>query len=140
MVPPASQDDRVWRILLVDDDPDFLRAAKRVLGQSPNLRAKVETAQQIEEVLRIIDEKLFDVVVADYRMEPDDGAKLLRRIQKAKPGLKRVLLTGFDQDALAKAGVQSTDADLVLDKNALLDDLDRKLTEFLERAKNGQGA
>lgn len=125
--------DRTWNILLVDDDPDFLHAAKRVLDHSDRLKAHVETAQEAEEALRIVDERLFDVVVADYRMQPDDGAELLRRVREAQPDLKRVLLTGFDENALRTWGVKPADIDLVLDKNDLLSGLDRKLTEFLER-------
>lgn len=128
--------DRTWNILLVDDDPDFLHAAKRVLRQSNHLRANVVTALEAEEALRIVDEKLFDVVVADFRMQPDDGAELLRRVHEARPELKRVLLTGFDRDALRSQGVKANEVDLVLDKNDLLADLDRKLTDFLE---SGQG-
>lgn len=109
-------------------------AAKRVLRQSPRLRANVETALAAEEALRIVDKHLFDVVVADYRMAPDDGAELLRRVHEAQPELKRVLLTGFDAAALKTQGVRSNDMDLVLDKNDLLEGLDRKLTEFLERS------
>lgn len=130
--------NRTWNILLVDDDPDFLHAAKRVLRHSNRLRANVETALEAEEALRIVDERLFDVVVADYRMQPDDGAELLRKVHEAKPELKRVLLTGFDQDALRNQGVRPSEVDLVLDKNDLLADLDRKLTEFLEQSSNDE--
>lgn len=133
-------DGRTWRILLVDDDPDFLHAAKRVLGHSSHLKARVETALEADEALRIVDDSLFDVVVADYRMQPDDGAELLRRIHEAKPDVRRVLLTGFDREALENKGVSSDEVDLVLDKNDLLADLDRKLTEFLERTSNGSDA
>jgi CheY-like chemotaxis protein len=128
----TGEHHRTWNILLVDDDPDFLHAAKRVLRQSRTLKAHVETAQQADEALRFVDEQLFDVVVADYRMQPDDGAELLRRVREARPGLKRVLLTGFDRAALQTQGVQPAEIDLVLDKNDLLSDLDKKLTEFLE--------
>lgn len=131
--------DRTWNILLVDDDPDFLHAAKRVLGHSHRLRAHVETALAAEEALRIVDERLFDVVVADYRMHPDDGAELLRKVREAKPELKRVLLTGFDRDALKSQGVGHSEVDLVLNKNDLLADLDRKLTEFLEMSARADG-
>jgi response regulator RpfG family c-di-GMP phosphodiesterase len=129
--------DRTWNILLVDDDPDFLHAATRVLKHSSRLKAHVQTAQQAEEALRILDQHLFDVVVADYRMQPDDGAELLRKLHEARPELKRVLLTGFDRDALHTWGVQESEVDLVLDKNDLLTDLDRKLNDFLESNGNG---
>ncbi len=128
-------DDRKWNILLVDDDPDFLHAAKRVLNHSNHLRANVVTAQEAAEALRIVDERLIDVVVADYRMPPDDGAEFLRKVHESQPELKRVLLTGFDQEALKQHGVQPAEVDLVLDKNDLLEDLDKKLTAFLENGE-----
>lgn len=124
---------RTWNILLVDDDPDFLHAARRVLGHSPRLKANIETAQAASEALRIVEEKLFDVVVADYRMQPSDGAALLREVAQSNPGVRRVLLTGFDQEALQDHGVDVRDVDLIIDKNDPLMTLDRKLTEFLEK-------
>lgn len=130
----GGPEHRTWNILLVDDDPDFLKAAQRILGHSSHLKARVATAQAAAEALRMVDEKLYDVVVADFRMQPDDGADLLRRVAERRPDLKRVLLTGFDRDALRNRGVQPGDADLVLDKNDLLTELDRKLTNFLEHA------
>lgn len=119
-----------WNILLVDDDPDFLHAAQRVLRKG--LRANVQTALQGDEAMRILSERLFDVVVADYRMAPDNGAELLKKVHEADPELKRVLLTGFDHDTLQTMGVGDSAADLFLDKNDLLAGLDRKLTAFLE--------
>lgn len=119
-------------VLLVDDDPDFLHAASRVLKHSPLIRAQVRTAQAAPEALRLIDEALFDVVVADYWMQPDDGAELLREVAKKEPTTKRVLITGFDEDALKQRGVSENDADLFVDKNDLITLLDRKLSELLD--------
>lgn len=118
-------------VLLVDDDPDFLDAASRVLKRSPYLNANVQTAQAAGEALRMIDEALFDVVVADFWMQPDDGAELLRQVASRDPSMKRVLITGFDEDALRQRGVQEADADLFVDKNELLTMLDRKITQLL---------
>lgn len=128
----GDSDHRTWNILLVDDDPDFLHAAQRVLRRSSHLRANIETAQAAAEALKILDEKLTDVVMADFRMAPEDGTELLRRVQASRPETKRILLTGFDADKLKELGLQESDADLVLDKNDLLEDLDRKLTAFLQ--------
>lgn len=125
---------RKVNVLLVDDDPDFLHAATRVLKHSPLLRAQVSTAQAAGEALKIIDEALFDIVVADYWMQPDDGAKLLRQVAQKDPHLKRVLITGFDEEALKQRGVGADDADLFVDKNDFITMLDRKLTDLLDRA------
>lgn len=128
-------DGRPWEILLVDDDPDFLFAAKRMLARSNRINAHVQTAVEPAEALRLVDESLVDVVVADFRMPPGDGAQLLRQVHDANPDLKRVLLTGYDSAALQENGVDTQGIDLVLDKNDLLEGLDRKLREFLERGR-----
>ena len=129
---PLGAPPRKVSVLLVDDDPDFLHAASRVLKHSPLLSAQVMTAQAAPEALRIIEQALFDVVVADYWMQPGDGAELLREIARKDPQMKRVLITGFDEEALRQRGVHSQDADLFVDKNELITMLDRKLTELLD--------
>lgn len=108
-------------------------AAERVLRRSDRLRAHVATAQTPAEALRIVEEELFDLVVADFRMQPQDGASLLRDVHETKPEVKRVLLTGFDRQALEDHGVDTRAVDLIIDKNDPLTVLDRKLNEFLEQ-------
>lgn len=133
---PAGDPPRRVSVLLVDDDPDFLHAASRVLKHSTLLDADIKTAQTASEALRIIDRELFDLVVADYWMQPSDGAELLREVARKDPHLKRVLLTGFDEDALRQRGVEAADADLFVDKNELMTMLDRKLSELLDEPKS----
>jgi len=123
--------NKLWRILWVDDDPDFLHAARRLLRRSARIRAEIETAHRTEEALRILGSKPVDVVVTSDRVQPTGGGPLLDEVRRRRPELKRVLVSGYDLAFLQRRGADSQ-ADLILAKDDLMKELDAKLTDFLE--------
>lgn len=94
MIHPAS-------VLLVDDEPNVLRALRRVLRSETY---QVLTASSGEEALQILAEEPANVVVSDSKMPGMEGAELLSRIQANYPDCIRILLTGHqDLDAVMRA-------------------------------------
>ena len=88
------------RLLLVDDDPDFLRLL------TIRLRAhgyEVECAKDAAEALNLIYSFRPELVISDLRMQEMDGMGLLAEIQRLQPGLPVILLTahGTIPDAVA---------------------------------------
>ncbi|MDI5935162.1 HD domain-containing phosphohydrolase [Halomonas kalidii] len=88
---PSLQDTAVATVLLVDDEPNILRALRRVLRQEPY---RVLTADDGEQALAVMRESAVDLVVSDSRMPGMDGAELLSRIQQEWPDCRRLMLTG----------------------------------------------
>jgi signal transduction histidine kinase len=79
------------RVLLVDDEPDFLEMLSRRL----RLRGlDVLTAEGGHEALAVVASERVGVVVLDVRMAPMDGIETLRRIKELKPLTEVILLTG----------------------------------------------
>jgi DNA-binding NtrC family response regulator len=79
------------RLLLVDDESEFLEATARALarrGFAMNQAADGETA------LMILSRQEFDVVVLDVKMPGIDGLDVFRQIHSQFPDLPVVLLTG----------------------------------------------
>ncbi len=79
------------RVLLVDDEEDFLAAIRR-----PLLRRgfEVSTAPDGEKGLELVTARTFDVVVLDVRMPGLNGEQVFHEIKKLRPGLPVVILTG----------------------------------------------
>ncbi|HSO71135.1 MAG TPA: response regulator, partial [Thermodesulfobacteriota bacterium] len=79
------------RILIVDDEERF----RTTLGKRLSERGlDVETLGSGEEALKIVKEKLFDVIILDVKMPGMDGIETLTELKKINPNIEVLLLTG----------------------------------------------
>ena len=82
-------EQRSAKILLVDDEPNVLRALSRILNQYD---ATYLTSG--EEALLLAKEQAFDLVISDFRMPGMDGIRFLSRFMQLQPDAIRIILTG----------------------------------------------
>jgi len=88
---PSPETSSSVRVLLVDDEVDFLES----LGQRLALRGlEVVTAPSGEDALAELARHSVDVVVLDVRMPGMDGIETLRHIKESYPRIEVVMLTG----------------------------------------------
>ena len=81
-----------FKVLVVDDEKDFLEATVKRLGKRDIVATGVLSG---EEALKIMKEKLFDVVILDIKMPGGmDGIEALREMKKIRPLTEVILLTG----------------------------------------------
>ncbi len=100
-------------ILVVDDDPDMLRALKRTLAK---LRSTVLTAETAARALELLAAVSIDLVVSDYSLGTGEtGLDLLAFVRSKEPRTRRVLLTGHTEDGEELRG-DRTAADRILPK------------------------
>jgi ActR/RegA family two-component response regulator len=89
------------KILLVDDDEDFLEImAERLQARGMD----VTTSSLPGEALEKIERESFDAVVVDYMMPGMLGLDVLKEIRMKKPELQIILLTGY---ATMETGLQA---------------------------------
>lgn len=82
------------RILIVDDDPYFLRVLSRILsGES----FQVTTAEGASQATQILGEKSFDLIISDLRLPDGDGLSILQEIRKAGSEIPVVILTAYGE-------------------------------------------
>jgi two-component system response regulator AtoC len=82
------------RILIVDDDPYFLRVLSRILtGEN----FQVKTAEGAVEAAQILQENCFDLVISDLRLPDGDGLSILQEIRKAGSEIPVVILTAYGE-------------------------------------------
>ena len=107
------------RILIVDDDPDLLETL-RVLLEVDGRRAvhAVETAQEARQLLA--SDQPLDLIISDLRLGEDYGIDLLREASALRPGLPRILLTGYGAEGIARSGIRVGDADHIFQKDLLI--------------------
>jgi phosphoserine phosphatase RsbU/P len=78
------------RVLVVDDDPGVLRAARRVLAG----QYEVLAASSPAEALTAAAQADLDLAVLDIRMPAMDGFELMQRLKAEQPDLDVIFVTG----------------------------------------------
>lgn len=79
------------RLLLVDDEERFVETLSKRLKERG---LDVTSALSGKDALKIMGEKLFDVVILDVKMPGMDGGETLREIKRSWPLVEVIMLTG----------------------------------------------
>jgi len=100
-------EDRL-QVLVLDDEPIVGKRTKPALEK---YGLEVEVFVDPAAALRRLDEKHFDVVVTDVRMQQTDGLAVLERVCATGQATKVIIMTGFAtmdlaQQALSKGAFE----------------------------------
>jgi DNA-binding NarL/FixJ family response regulator len=109
------------RVLLVDDEPLLRMAFTMVLDAQSDI-APVGEAGDGAEAVRMARRLRPDVVLMDVRMPVTDGIEATARIVEECPASRVLILTTFDLDEYAFAGLKAGASGFLL-KNALPEEL-----------------
>ena len=115
--------DEPLRILLVDDEEDFLESTSRRLHRRGFL---VRTATRCEEAMAAVQERWPGVVVLDVMLPGTSGMECLRRMKRTAPRLPVVMLTAHASIEAGLQGIEQGASDYCL-KPIELDELVEKL-------------
>ncbi|MBV8064880.1 MAG: response regulator transcription factor [Actinobacteria bacterium] len=113
------------RVLLVDDDSEFLDSLRPLIEHQPALTV-AGTAGNGLDAIELADELEPDAVVIDLHMPIVDGVTAVARLRKDHPNLCLIALTGDPATELHEA-VTEAGADAVLMKGDLVDSLVQRL-------------
>ncbi len=83
------------KILIVDDDPDMVEAARMVLEKEGYA---VESASSLDTGLKKFEEARPDLLILDVMMqEPDDGLRFARQVRRGGSKLPILILTSVNR-------------------------------------------
>jgi len=86
---------RTDRILIVDDEPENIKALKRTLGEGFDCVGVTNPT----EALQLLEERDFSVIISDQKMPEMQGVDLLAEVAKKHPMITRVILTAHTEVA-----------------------------------------
>jgi DNA-binding NtrC family response regulator len=87
----AGASSQKVKVLLVDDEVDFLTSTKRILARRGFF---VQLATDGRKALDLLSERPIDVVILDVRMPGPDGSEVLEQIKRTYPSVAVIMLTG----------------------------------------------
>ncbi len=87
------------KILLVDDDQDFLKMAKKILEEKWDF--EIVTANLVEVAMDKLEKGYFDAIVSDYRMPKTNGIEFLEKVKEKDKDVPFILITGRGNEDVA---------------------------------------
>ena len=87
--------------LLIADDHQIVRAGiAQFIADQGDMQVAAE-ARSGDEVINLVRQQEFDVVLLDISMPDKNGIDTLRILQQTKPGLRVLMLSGFPEEHYA---------------------------------------
>lgn len=139
---PASHSDtrQTLRALIIEDNAGDALLVEDMLKRAARWSLSVqcvETLHAAEEILGNEGEVL-DLVLLDMRLPDGDGLDALARILAVRPEMAIVVLTGLDDDSLARACLEAGAVDYVRKSGLLGRNFIRTVDYALARSRNSQ--
>lgn len=97
-------------VLLLDDEPIVGKRLKPALAK---IGCDVEVFEDPRQALARIDEKEFDIVVTDIRMDEVDGIQVLEHVSAKSPRTKVIMITGYAMMSLAREAMDKGAFDFI---------------------------
>lgn len=108
--PPAESsqqtDEGAFRVLHVDDDPDFTEMVSIFLEREDN-RFEIVQATRASNGLDKLGEEAFDCVISDYKMPGCNGIEFLEKVRDECPDLPFILFTGKGTEEIASEAISA---------------------------------
>ncbi len=95
----------MFRLLIADDEDLVRRGLAALIGREAPEITVVGAAADGFEALRLAADTSPDIVCTDIRMPGLSGLDLIERLREARPGLRSVILSGYDDFAYARRAI-----------------------------------
>lgn len=117
-------------LLIVDDEPDFLRGLTRSIPKE--ISCRVLTAKRAADALSLMETNPVELVLTDIRMPDMNGIELLDEIKSRDPWVTVVIMTAYGSIDMAVDAIRKGAYDFV-QKPFKPDEINRILKKALER-------
>ena len=128
---------KIPKVLLIDDDPDFVEATRIVLESKPY---EVIVSYDGDDGLRKAREESPDLIILDVIMPVKDGFSTAEQLKK-DAGLKNIpiiMLTSYAEkgsgSSIAMSGGLAMETEDYIDKPVSPEELLKKVEKYLKRA------
>jgi DNA-binding NarL/FixJ family response regulator len=94
------------RLVIADDHAIVREGLKRIVAEAPELRVEAEAADG-NDVMRLVREHEFDVLVLDLSMPGRSGMELIKLVKAERPRLRILVLSMHQESQYAVRAIKS---------------------------------
>ncbi|AMO24760.1 response regulator transcription factor [Ramlibacter solisilvae] len=94
------------RLVIADDHAIVREGLKRIVAEAPGLQVEAEAADG-NEVIRLVREREFDVLVLDLSMPGRSGMELIKLVKSERPRLRILVLSMHQETQYAVRAIKS---------------------------------
>jgi PAS domain S-box-containing protein len=128
-------EEKKIEVLLIEDNPDDAELIRRKLEKSANTRFSITSVTRLQDGLDHLARNKPDLILADLGLPDSHGLDTVTKILLNSPHIPLVVLSGFDDEAIAIKAVKSGAQDYLV-KGQLEDtQIERSLSYAIERAQ-----
>jgi len=99
-------DDKIIKILYVEDDMDHAVLIRELLEEIKNVHYKLTHVQRFDEALLEIDNEDYDIVLLDLSLPDEQGVNTVARVCEQAPDIPVVVISGTDDETMAIKALQ----------------------------------
>ncbi len=96
----GEEEQKEIKVLLVDDEPDFLALITVFLAREKE-NFSIDTTSSAEEGMERLKDGKYDVVISDYQMPGMNGLEFLQNLRQSGSTIPFIMLTGKGREVVA---------------------------------------
>ncbi len=123
------------KVLLIEDNPDDAELIRRKLEKSANTGFSITSVTRLQEGLDHLARNKPDLILADLGLPDSHGLDTVTKILLNSPHIPLVVLSGFDDEAIAIKAVKSGAQDYLVKGQLEGIPIERSLSYAIERAQ-----
>jgi two-component system, NarL family, invasion response regulator UvrY len=107
----------VIKVLVADDHEVVRRGLRQILAETGDILVAAEAASA-SDVMRVVGEQRFDVVVLDISLPGGSGIELIGEIKKVRPDARVLILTVYSEEQYAVRAIKAGAAGFLTKESA----------------------
>jgi len=123
------------KVLLIEDNPDDVELIRRKLARSANAKLSITSVTRLNDGLEHLTRNKTDLILSDLGLPDSHGLDTVTKILLSVPHIPLVVLSGFDDEAIAIKAVQSGAQDYIVKGQLEGAQIERSLFYAIERAR-----
>jgi YesN/AraC family two-component response regulator len=128
--------DKIYKILIVDDDEDILDAMQLILKNADQFESEITTVLDSKSAIAEIEKQEYDLVLSDFKMPGMNGIDLLTRVKDKHPKTSRILITGYPSIEVVKDAINKANVHYYIEKPWDNDELKFTIYNVLKREQD----
>lgn len=89
--------------ILIGDDHELISSGIIAMFQSEGRTDTFKAATNKQELLRLLEENLFDVMILDVQFGADDARQVIQTVIRLEPNIKKIALSSFEDELTVKS-------------------------------------